>query len=443
MRSAFYTILQRFSLTVFGLINFMILVRWLTQAQLGTWALFLSVTSIFEATKSGLLKNAHIKYVSSSNDKKERTIIASSSLIINTCISFLFIIFLWFFSDWISVKLHTGTDLASMLKCFIPGLLFMIFFSHFEAIQQSHLDFKGVLAGYLVRQFAFFVIILMHTILHISFSLNYLALYQSACILLGAITLYFFSRKYLLHQFDPSVFWVKKIFGYGGYIFGSGIMANIYANVDQLMTAGFISSSSVAYYNTASRINGLVDIPSYAAAEILFPKSSRALAEEGKDKVRYLYERMVAILLSFTTPAALFIIIFPKLVITIIASSKYQAAAPILQLYMITGLLRPMQNQAANLLNSIGKPALCFYINTFGLAENLIINYICLYYFGFYGAAIGTLITSVFGVILWYFVMKKQISLQLSGVIKYMIEFYKSVYIYSTDFIFKTKKATL
>jgi len=126
------------------------------------------------------------------------------------------------------------------------------------------------------------------------------------------------------------------------------------------MTAKFISSSSVAYYNTASRLNGLIDIPSYAASEIIFPKSSKAFVEEGENKVKYLYERMVAILLSFTIPASLFILIFPKFVIDIIASNKYEAAAPILQLYMITGLLRPMQNQAANLLNSMGKTALCF-----------------------------------------------------------------------------------
>ncbi len=401
---------------------------------MGTWALFLSVTSIFEATKSGLLKNAHIKYVSSTGNRPEKIAIASSSLVINSVISFIFILFLYFFSDWLSKVLNAGTDLALMFKWFIPGIMCMVLFSHFEAIQQSHLDFKGVFAGYLVRQFTFFIFILLHTVFHLSFTLSYLALYQSTAIFVGTITLYIFSRKYLLHRFNASIVWIKKILSYGGYIFGSGIMSNIYSNVDQLMTGTFISSSSVAYYNTASRINGLVDIPSYAAAEIIFPKSSRAAAEEGSGKVRYLYERMVAILLSFTIPAAIFIIIFPKLIIAIIAGVKYEAAAPILQLYMITGLLRPMQNQAANLLNSIGKPALCFVINTFGLAENLVINYICLYNFGFYGAAIGTLITSVFGTILWYFIMKKQIGLQLVVVLKYMMEFYKSLYSYAINF---------
>jgi lipopolysaccharide exporter len=441
IRSAFYTFLQRFSLTFFGLINLMVLIRSLSKLQMGTWALFLVVLSIFETTKSGLLKNAHIHFVTGSKKTDEKSSIASSSLLINSLISLLFIFFILFFSEWLSSSLHAGNELAVMLKWFIPGLICMVFFSHLEAIQQSHLDFKGVFAGHFVRQTTFFLIIVIHYLLKIPFSLKWLALYQSAGILLGMITLYIYTRKYMLHRFDPSVAWVKKIIGFGGYIFGSGLLSNIFANLDFVMIATFMSASSVAYYNTAARINGFVDIPSYAASEILFPKVSHASAHEGSGKVKYLYERMVAILLSFTIPAAIFIILFPRLVITIIAGTTYLAAAPILQLYMITGILRPMQNQAANILNSIGKPALCFIMNAVSMAAYLVINYICLLSFGFYGAAIGTLITCSLGTFAWYFVMKKQIGLQLMNVIKYIRDFYIYVYSQALNFFSKANKA--
>ncbi|MBV9962980.1 MAG: flippase [Parafilimonas sp.] len=434
VRSAFYTILQRFSLTIFGLINFVILVRVLTTQQVGTWALFLAVTSVFETTKSGLLKNAHIRYVSSENNVENKISIASSSLLINSLISIVFIIFLIFFSGWMSVKLHAGNDLSNTLLWFIPGLFFMIFFSHFEAIQQSFLDFKGVLAGYLTRQLFFFLCLVAHFVLKKPFTLQELALYYSIAVFLGTISLYIFCRKYIHHKFNPAKKWIRSIFGYGGYIFGSGVMSNIFSNLDQVMTGAFISSSAVAFYNAASRINGLVDIPSYAAADIIFPKTAKAVVEDGNEKVKYLYERMVGILLSFTTPAAIFIIIFPNIVITIIAGSKYSSAAPILQMYMITGLMRPMQNQAANLLNSIGKPSLCFVINTVSLVINLIVSYFCIKYIQFYGAAVGTLIAGAIGFTIWYFVMKKEIGLHLSKIGAYIIEAYKDIYTYGLSF---------
>jgi lipopolysaccharide exporter len=392
---------------------------------MGTWALFLTITTIFEMTKSNLLKNAHIRYVSSHDNPEEKVAIASSSFLINATISLVFIIFILFFSKWLGKWLNMGIEMAEMLKWFIPGLIFMVLFSHFEAIQQSFLDFKGVFAGYFVRQICFFSVILVYYLTKTPLSLPMLAMYLSGSIALGVIVLFWQSRKYIHFRFAASTLWVKKIIGFGGYIFGSGLLANICANLDQFMTARFMNPASVAYYNVASRINGLVDIPSYAAADIIFPKASRASVEEGKGKVKYLFERMVGILVAFNFPTALFIIIFPRLVTYIIAGPKYTATVLILQLYMVTGIFRPFQNQAANLLNSMGKPRLGFIINSFALVAFLGINYLCLLKIGFYGAAVGTLITNLLGVIVWYFIMRKQIGLEVSKVYEYTIDTYR------------------
>ena len=428
IRSAFYTFFQRFSLTFFGFINFVLLTRMLTVDQLGTWGLFLTITTIFELTKSALLKNAHIKYVSSSDDRDLHIQIASSSFLINASISVLFALLILLFSGWVGRIFHMGAELSHMLLWYIPGMLCMIFFAHLEAVQQSYLDFKGGFAGYFVRQMLFFLVIVGFKVSKKPVSLAELSMYQSATIGIGTVVLYFFTRKYLLFQFRATKVWVKRIIGYGGYIFGSGIVANIWMNLDQLMIAKFILPSSVAYYNVASRINLLVDIPSYAASDVLFPKASRASAMEDQAKVTYLYERMVAVLLAFTIPAALVIILIPKLVIVVIAGPLYAASAPILQMYMITGIFRPAQNQAANLLNSMGKSRLVFFANLFTLTLALGINYFCLRRFGFYGAAIGTLISTMAGFVFWYFQMRRQIGLNMSRLAYYTIDTYKVIF---------------
>jgi lipopolysaccharide exporter len=399
------------------------------QHQFGIWVLFLSITGIFETSKVNLLKNAHVKYVSGSQDVKEKTMIASSSFIINFCISLLFILLIFFFSDWFSAWLNIEKELAVMLKWFVPGLLCMVFFSHLEAIQQSHLDFKGIFAGYFVRQIFFFLVIVAYKLLNVPLSLTSLVIYQSISIILGSIVLYFYSRKYMVYQFLASKLWIKKIMGYGGYIFGSGFAANIYSNLDQMMIAKFITAGSVAPYGVAFRINNMIDIPSYAAADIIFPKTSRASVEEGPGKVTYLFERMVAILIAINLPLTIFIILFAKPITVIIAGNAYATAAPIvLQLYMIASIFRPVQNQAANLLNSIGKPRLVFLINTSTLIVLLAINYLCLLQFGFYGVAIGTMITSLLGFILWYYVMKAKVNINISNIIRYTGDTYKLIY---------------
>jgi lipopolysaccharide exporter len=137
---------------------------------------------------------------------------------------------------------------------------------------------------------------------------------------------------------------------------------------------------------------------------------------------------MVAVLISFTVPTALFIIIVPRLVTVVIAGKIYAAAAPILQLYMITGIFRPIQNQSANLLNSIGKPRLVFFANILTLIFGLSINYFCLLKIGFYGAAIGTLITSMLSFVFWYFVMRKEVDLNMLRVLQYTKNTYQTIY---------------
>jgi lipopolysaccharide exporter len=426
IRSAFYTFLQRFSLTLFGFVNFLILIRSLSKPQMGVWAFFLVVTTLFESTKSNLLKNAHIKFVGNSN--REKTAIASSSLLVNATISLLFICFLFLFSGYLSNWLHTGKELEDMLRWFTPGMIALVYFSHFEAVAQSHLDFKSVFAGYFARQVLFFALVVGHQLLKIPFSLVHLAIYQSVSIVLGAIVLFLFGKKHLLYVFNPTLAWIKKLLGFGGYIFGIGITSSIFSNLDQLMIARFTSSKSmVASYNAATRISALVEIPSYSAAEILLPKVSQVDMSEGSNKVKYMYERMVGILLCFTTPAALFIIIFPHFVVNLIAGSQYADSSFILQMYMLSGLVKPIQNQAANILLYIGKARLCFLLNVLFVGINAGLNYICFIQFGPYGAAIGNVIGCVLGTIVWYSILKKSIGVDFNNIWKYILDTIKTI----------------
>ena len=416
----------------------MILIRVLTKPQMGVWALFLIVTTTFELTKAGLLKNAHIKFVSSDVENFDKTHIASSSLAINIAISLIFIIFIAFFHEGFSKLFTNGRDLSDMILWFIPGLLFMVFFSHLEAIQQSHFDFKGVFAGHLARQISFFIMITVLAISKTPFTMIQLAIFQSTSILIGTIVLYLYSRKYMLHIFNPSKIWVKKLTGYGGYIFGTGLIANLSTNTDQMMMGAFMTPSSVATYNVSSRISGIVDIPSSAASEILFPKLVQANEMEGPSKVKYFFQKMTSVLLSIVIPSAIFVIIFPKFVIGIVAGKDYYEAAFILQLYVLASIFGVFQNQAANTLNSIGKPYLCFKLNLSSFIVKIIITYSCLVAFGFYGAAIGTLITYFLTSFLWYYNMKKIVGVKLSEILNMVVKVYQDVFTKAMKIIRKT-----
>jgi lipopolysaccharide exporter len=394
---------------------------------MGLWAFFTVVTTLFENIKSNLLKNAHIKFVGNKNE--EKTAIASTSFLINASLNILFILFLLFFSGKLSGWIGAGKELEAMLRLFIPGIVFLIFFSHLEAVALSHLDFKSVFAGNFARQAVFFVIILVQAGLKIPFSLSNIVIYQNICLFVGCIVLFLYSRKHLLFVFNPSIKWVKELVGFGGYIFGIGILVNIFGNLDQLMIARFTSKTSmVANYNSATRVSTMISIPSYAAAEILLPKVSQVDLSKGFDQIKYMYERMVGVLLCFTTPVALIIFLFPKFVITLIAGAQYQDAAFILQMYMLSAMVLPIQNQAANILLYIGKARLVFLLNVLFLGINFSLNYICFVQFGPYGAAIGNVIGCTLGTIVWYLILRKSVNIKYNNILKYAGDSYRIIY---------------
>jgi len=428
IKSSFLNILQRFSGTRFAFFNFMLLARHINKNQMGIWSIFLVIITIYELSKNGLLKSAHIRFVSTSESSDDKKRISWSSLVINFSIALVLISFILLFSKNISGWLNTGEELSKLLIQFIPGIIIMVFYSHYEAVQQSYLDFKSLFYGNIVRQSSFFFGLLYCHFFKIEVTLDVILLYHTISILLGTITLYIVGRKYLSYKIEPSIAWIKEIIKYGKYILGSSIISNIYSNIDQLMTSKFLNPITVSYYSTATRISGIIDIPINAAADVLFPKMAQASTDEDSNKVKYFLEKTIGLLLCLIIPTTIFICIFSKLIVQIIAGSTYLEASLILQVYVIRMTIGIFQHQSANTLISIGKSKLHFLLNSIGFVLKIVITYFCLKYFGFYGAAVGSLIMPTLNFILWFFVMKRQINVNLRNIYSYMVDFYYDLY---------------
>ena len=87
LNAMFYTMLQRVSLFVFGVFGYMILVRGFTTETNGVWALYITLFSLFEAVKQGLLRNVTIKFLAQKDLIERDEAVQSSSIFINTIFS--------------------------------------------------------------------------------------------------------------------------------------------------------------------------------------------------------------------------------------------------------------------------------------------------------------------------------------------------------------------
>lgn len=432
LNSIFYTFLQRFSLFFFGAVSYMLLVRALMPANNAVWALYLMILMLFETVKQGLLRNPTIKFLALSEHADKKSEVQYAALMINIIFSAVAILLLVLFSGLIGTLLKSP-ELVPLLWWSSALIILLIPFNHCEVMMQAHYKFSSIFWAHFIRQGFFFAgIVILFLLPRQYFTLINLMMLQIGALLLGSLVMYINARPYLV----TSTHFDKKILGnmlhFGKFIFGTNLAANLARSFDHFVTANVLSpaegKSFVANYNVVSRINTMMDVPSLAVADVLFPKSVQTLETDGLGKVKYYFEKMIATLLALVLPASLFIFIFPKFVVYVLAGSSYYGAVPILQMTIMFSIQRPLGYLFGSTLDSIGKPKVNFIVALCLMTFSLVINYLFLYQFGGTGAAYATIVNAVVGLIVMIFILQKYIHLEVRNIYLYGIGVYRDAF---------------
>lgn len=432
LNAMFYTMLQRVSLFLFGVFGYMILVRGFSPATNGVWALYITLFSLFEAIKQGLLRNPTIKFLGTKelNDRQEA--IQSSSLFINSIFSLAIISMLFALDGQIAAWLKAPA-LQPLLITSCINILLLIPFNHCEIVLQKQFRFDTLFRTAFLRQGIFFAgVALLFFFLPQHFTLINIILIQIFALLFAFIYIYNQSANVLLRKFVYDADLTLQFFHFGKYTFGTNLFSGLARAFDHFVTAAVLGPVQgkffVAYYNTVARINNMVDVPSLAAADVLYPKNVEALEHEGVHKVKYYFEQVTGTIVAFIVPVSLLIFLLPKLVIFIVAGPAYYPAITILQLTVLFSMVRPLSYQFGSTLDAIGKPALNFFVNLALMVVNLVLTILFLKLYGGIGAAYATVIYYTIIMIVMLFILKKHINIEAGNILKYALKRYVDVF---------------
>jgi lipopolysaccharide exporter len=393
-KAVFFTFLQRSSVFVFGVLSYLMIVRGFSKETNGTWALYLAIFSAFEIAKQGLLRNATIKLLGNAEPAKAPAY-ESASLLLNCAISIAAILFFVSFGNEIGNALK-AEELHGLLYWGSINIILLIPFSHCEIILQSKLKFAEILIPNFIRQLLFVGgIAWLYFGLQQAFTLLNVLYIQLASIFIGTIAILFLSYRRVRFPARLTASALKDLFTFGKFTFGTNILATLSRSFDHIVVALLLPAAEgkiyVAYYHTISRINNLVDLPSLAAADVLYPKTVDDVAKDGPTEARNNLEKVTGALLALMLPLALFIFLFPSLIIYIIATEQYYPAVPLLQLTILFSIVRPISYQFGATLDAIGKPDINFKMNILLAASYLALMLIFVYSFGGDGAAYATI----------------------------------------------------
>ena len=443
----------------FNLGTVFILWRVLDKPTCSIWVIFLLITSFIEVGRTGLLQNGLMTYIGQT-PQSEHAKINTASLFLSLILSVLFSLFLLTSGAWIghffNKNPETIAQIASLLSIYAGTTLVLSGLYQFNFIQQANLDFKGLFWSSFIKNGLLFFYVLYLKLTNNAFNLNHLAICQWVAAIPATFAAYLFARKYFVLDKKIDWHWVKKLFHYGKYTFGTNMATMTYKNVDRLILSMFLLDK-VSTYDLAIKINTLTEVPTMTLAAILFPKSAQSASQaqdvtasgelslrgtkqtEGVNKAKYLYEKSVGVLLAILLPAVLFVLIFADFIIWVIGSEKYMESAPILRVTIFYGVFMAFAMQFGTILDSIGKPKLNFYITLLGAIVNLSFNFIFIKWLGLYGAAYGSLIAMTIMFLIMQIILNQLLGIKAWNTLTYMMSFYKEIW--GKLFVFLTKKA--
>jgi len=157
---------------------------------------------------------------------------------------------------------------------------------------------------------------------------------------------------------------------------------------------------------------------------IVFPQSAKRMATEGKAGIKYLYEKSVGTLIALLIPGVLFLYLFSDFVVTLVAGTNYKDTIPLLHITLLYCLFTPYGRQFGNILDSVGKTRLTFFVVLMVTSINIGLNYIFISRLGVLGAAYATLTAHIIGFFIGQSILRKELNVSIKNTFIYAWQFY-------------------
>lgn len=391
IKPGLYTTFDKISVVLLGFVNFFILARVLTKNDFGVWVLFTGLVSIFETLREGFIKQPMIAYLAST-ERGTYSRIGSASLSLNIIYSLLVSLIIILLSIPLEI-FWNAYPLAALLKIYAITNLLFIPFSHFEYLQQSRFDFKGIFFSHFLRSIILTIVVIILVIVKVDIHLPFLAFISLVANFMGLLVCMKFGWQYRHKLVKPSIENLKRIAGFGQFSFGTNLASLTIRNMDSWMLGKMLSAVSVAAYNPAIRIANLVEIPTLTVANLVFTKMAQNYQVDDHVYSSQLYERSVGFLLALMIPLAVILFIFSNEIVVLIAGSKYLESGYLLKITAFYTIFIPFGRQFGILLDSIRRPSLNFYFIIASAIINIVLMYFFINQWGIKGAAFATLLT--------------------------------------------------
>lgn len=394
------------SAAVLGLISFGLLARSLERSDLGIWVFFMTVFTLFDMVRSGLLSNALIKRIGESDTDDEKHAFTGAA---------------WRFGLWISAGVSIPISIFFLIfeKYFSAELVFVgKWFWLISIVSHPNTMAMWLLNAYnrfdrlfwtrSISQFVYFTGCLINYFTNTGLELI-LWSYVGGWLIAGMFTslnqwngIRFFSRGSKHHM--------RSLYDFGKYSMGTLLGSNLLKSTDTFLLMFFMGPAPVARYNVPERLLGLLDIPIRSLVSTAYPKLIAVRKHKGEAEFVPEYELQTGLLFLIVLPVAIATLIFSDWLVIALAGREYLDASVLLKIFALYTALIPLDRLSGIALEVFDLQKLNFYKVMLMAAINVVGDVIAIKVFGSVtGVAMVSIITYGSGIVFGYYFLRNKL----------------------------------
>jgi O-antigen/teichoic acid export membrane protein len=431
----FLSLAGNVSFAMFGFASFAIMARSFPLNVFGEWVLYISSATFIEMFRFGITNMAIVRYLSGAEgDDRIKYIGSNGAIVLVSTIAISIILWSCHFLFGAPIQ-KAGYEL--FFKWY-PILAFAnIPFNSAMVILQAKQNFGKILLLRTINAGSFFLVVLFGFVIR-PLSITELVWAQILINISTSTLSYFKHWDGMRFIFRATREHTKTLLHFGKYTVFTLIGTNLLRSADTfIISLSPLGTAAVALYSIPMKLTEMQQIPLRSFVATAFPKMSKASIKGEVEEVKklfYVYSGAMTYLLIFISLCSF---IFAGFFVQILGGSQFLGTDPvtgantvlIVRIFSLYGILLPIDRMTGIGLDSINKPVKNFQKVMFMVATNIIGDLIAVFVFkSLEAVAIASILFTLFGILIGFYYMDKQLDLQKRLIFTEGISFYKSIF---------------
>ncbi len=178
----------------------------------------------------------------------------------------------------------------------------------------------------------------------------------------GALLLWWTSKWRPQREFSWAS--AKELFGFGGFMMLSSLIASIYGNLQSLLVGKFFSATALGYVNQAKKLE---EVPSGALSTVVtqvsFPVFSKL--QDDLSTLRYGFQKNIKSIQYINLPMVFLLMVIAEPLILLLYGEKWAECIPYFQILCFSRLLGVLVPLNMSIIGAMGKGKLYFLTQFF------------------------------------------------------------------------------